>query len=46
MGFSTVEDFDRDILNDRYFYGRKDELRIRGSGRVMTAWGLRPSEKR
>lgn len=38
MGFSRIDDLDRDVLNDRYFHARKDELRIRGSGRVMTAW--------
>ena len=38
MGFSTLEDLDRDVLNDRYFHARTDGLRLRGTGRVMTAW--------
>jgi methyltransferase (TIGR00027 family) len=38
MGFSNLEDLDRDELNERYFGARADGLRLRGSARVMTAW--------
>ena len=36
LGFSGVEDFDAAALNQRYFGGREDDLRVRG-GHVMRA---------
>lgn len=38
MGFTGVADLGRDEINDRYFRGRTDRLRIRGSlGRFVSA---------
>lgn len=37
LGFSHVEDFDASTLNSRYFSGRTDDLRLRGSGHLMRA---------
>lgn len=36
-GFSAVDDFDAATLNERYFAGRSDDLRLRGSGHLMRA---------
>lgn len=38
-GFHRVEDIGRAEINGRYFAGRSDQLRIRGSaGRLLSAW--------
>jgi methyltransferase (TIGR00027 family) len=37
FGFSLVEDFDAEALNPRYFAGRADGLRLRGSGHLLRA---------
>ena len=38
-GFRSVEDLGREELNARYFAGRRDELRVRGTaGRVVSGW--------
>ncbi len=38
-GFGEVEDLGREGLNGRYFAGRGDRLRVRGTaGRVVSAW--------
>jgi hypothetical protein len=40
MGFQQLEDLSSDRINARYFSGRSDELRVRGSmGRLMCARG-------
>jgi methyltransferase (TIGR00027 family) len=37
--FRNIEDLGRDEINARYFAGRRDELRVRGSaGRFFSAW--------
>ncbi len=37
--FETVEDLGADALNHRYFAGRSDTLRVRGTaGRIVSAW--------
>jgi methyltransferase (TIGR00027 family) len=38
LGFSRVEDLERNALNARYFQNRADGLCIRGTGRILTAW--------
>jgi methyltransferase (TIGR00027 family) len=38
MGFSRVEDLDRDAINARYFRDRADGLCVRGAARLLTAW--------
>lgn len=38
MGFTAIDDLDREALNCAYFRGRTDGLRVCGAGRVMTAW--------
>jgi methyltransferase (TIGR00027 family) len=37
MGFARAVDFGPEQANDRYFKARADGLRVRGSGRLMTA---------
>jgi methyltransferase (TIGR00027 family) len=37
IGFGSVTDLGPDELNARHFAGRADGLRVRGSGRIMTA---------
>jgi hypothetical protein len=37
LGFSRVDDFEAATLNERYFNGRDDDLRLRGSGHLMRA---------
>ena len=37
LGFSRVDDFEAATLNERYFNGRDDGLRLRGSGHLMRA---------
>jgi methyltransferase (TIGR00027 family) len=37
LRYAWLEDLGSDELNERYFAARKDQLRVAGSGRVMTA---------
>jgi methyltransferase (TIGR00027 family) len=37
LGFAHVEDFDAAKLNPRYFAGRADDLKLRGSGHLLMA---------
>ena len=37
LGFDEIESLDGDALNQRYFAGRTDGLRVGRAGRVMTA---------
>ena len=37
LGFSSAEDFDGDALNERYFKGRKDGLKVGGMGHMAIA---------
>ena len=37
LGFSSAEDFGADVLNRRYFSGRKDKLKIGGMGHMAMA---------
>jgi O-methyltransferase involved in polyketide biosynthesis len=37
LGFTQVEDLGRDELNERYFKGRTDGLRLNGIGRLVKA---------
>jgi methyltransferase (TIGR00027 family) len=36
-GFSSIEDYGADELNERYFSGRKDGLKLGGMGRMLLA---------
>ena len=38
MSFATVEDLDREALNERYLHSRADGLRVLGSSHLLTAW--------
>jgi methyltransferase (TIGR00027 family) len=38
-GFTDIEDVGMDVVNDRYFRGRDDDLRVGGTnGRLLSAW--------
>ncbi len=37
LGFSHVENFDAEKLNQRYFTARSDDLKLRGNGHIMMA---------
>jgi methyltransferase (TIGR00027 family) len=37
LGFATVEDLSGEALNDRYFAGRSDGLRVGSAGRILRA---------
>jgi len=36
--FHSLEDIGRDEINARYFANRTDQLKLRGSGRLLSAW--------
>lgn len=38
LGFGQVSDLDSAALNDRYFGGREDGLRVGGASHLMVAW--------
>jgi len=37
LGFTSAEDFDGDALNERYFKGRTDRLKVGGMGHMAMA---------
>ncbi|HEY6351493.1 MAG TPA: class I SAM-dependent methyltransferase [Candidatus Angelobacter sp.] len=39
MGFAFIEDLDAEKINERYFTGRSDHLRVAGAGRLLCARG-------